>query len=232
METQMIEGGSHTRRQFLRWVGATSAMAGGLSFLSACKSDGIVDATSVPVLLSLLVLIFTAGGEDLTKLPSNRIELYELGIDSAIAKRLRTKRQENDEAVASSGEATDVLIRRWMMLFNLDRTQMAADDDTQLTEKKREHRPSRKQAIKFDEIEGNQAGGAAGSKGGSGGRAPRTASSRRRGTRRARPSPGPARRRRCPAAARSRPRRCCPWRANGRGTTSERTRWPRSRQSA
>ena len=36
------------------------------------------DATGVPVLLSLLVLIFTAGGEDLTKLPSNRIELYVL----------------------------------------------------------------------------------------------------------------------------------------------------------
>ena len=128
----------------------------------------LVDATSVPVLLSLLVLIFTAGGEDLTKLPSNRIELYELGIDSAIAKRLRTKRQESDEG-PQSGEATDVLIRRWMMLFNLDRTQMATDDDQHLPEKKREHRPSRKQAIKFDEIEGNQAGGAAGSKGGSGG---------------------------------------------------------------
>ena len=38
----------------------------------------LVDATGVPVLLSLLVLIFTAGGEDLTKLPSNRIELYVL----------------------------------------------------------------------------------------------------------------------------------------------------------
>ena len=68
-----------------------------------------------------------------------------------------------------SGEATDVLIRRWMMLFNLDRTQMATDDDQHLTEKKREHRPSRKQAIKFDEIEGSQAGGGAGSKAGAGG---------------------------------------------------------------
>ena len=36
----------------------------------------LVDATGIPVLLSLLVLIFTSGGEDLTKLPSNRIELY------------------------------------------------------------------------------------------------------------------------------------------------------------
>lgn len=49
METRMIEGGSPTRRRFLRLVGGASAVAGGLSFLSACKSDGIVDATSVPV---------------------------------------------------------------------------------------------------------------------------------------------------------------------------------------
>ena len=49
----------------------------------------LVDATGIPVLLSLLVLIFTSGGEDLTKLPSNRIELYELGIESAINKRLQ-----------------------------------------------------------------------------------------------------------------------------------------------
>ena len=40
----------------------------------------LVDATGIPVLLSLLVLIFTSGGEDLTKLPSNRIELYEIAI--------------------------------------------------------------------------------------------------------------------------------------------------------
>ena len=51
----------------------------------------LVDATGIPVLLSLLVLIFTSGGEDLTKLPSNRIELYELGIESAMQKRLQTK---------------------------------------------------------------------------------------------------------------------------------------------
>ena len=48
----------------------------------------LVDATGIPVLLSLLVLIFTSGGEDLTKLPSNRIELCELGRDSPLASHL------------------------------------------------------------------------------------------------------------------------------------------------
>ena len=111
----------------------------------------LVDATSVPVLLSLLVLIFTAGGEDLTKLPSNRIELYELGIESAIHKRLQTKKAAEENA-EDQALASDVIIRRWMTLFNLDRTQMTADDESHLTEKKREHRPSRKTMIKFDEM--------------------------------------------------------------------------------
>ncbi|KOO22124.1 leucine rich repeat -containing protein, partial [Chrysochromulina tobinii] len=109
----------------------------------------LVDATGVPVLLSLLVLIFTAGGEDLTKLPSNRIELYELGIQAAMTKRLQTKASMN----LSISEASDIIIRRWMMLFNLDRSQMTADDDGGgLQEKKREKRASRKETIKFDEL--------------------------------------------------------------------------------
>ena len=58
-----------------------------------------------------------------------------------------------DEALQS-----DVIIRRWMSLFNLDRTQMTMDTDDHLQEKKREHRPSRKQAIKFDEIADTGAG--------------------------------------------------------------------------
>ena len=107
----------------------------------------LVDATGVPVLLSLLVLIFTSGGEDLTKLPSNRIELYELGIESAITKRLQTKKSTSSEA-----EASDLIIRRWMMLFNLDRSQMNVENDDQFQEKKREKRPTRKANIKFEEI--------------------------------------------------------------------------------
>ena len=67
----------------------------------------------------------------------------------------------------TTAEQADVLIRRWMMLFNLDRTQMTMDTDDHLQEKKREHRPSRKQAIKFDEIADTGAGakGAAGAGG-------------------------------------------------------------------
>ena len=101
----------------------------------------LVDATGVPVLLSLLVLIFTAGGEDLTKLPSNRIELYELGIQSAIAKRL----------LPGGRTSTDSLMHDWLRLFNLDRSSMmttVVEGITATTEKKeREHRPTRKAAL-------------------------------------------------------------------------------------
>ena len=68
------------------------------------------------VLLSLLVLIFTAGGEDLTKLPSNRIELYDIGIESAVRKRL----------LPGSRTSTDLIIHDWLRLFNLDRSAIAA----------------------------------------------------------------------------------------------------------
>ena len=79
----------------------------------------LVDATGIPVLLSLLVLIFTSGGEDLTKLPSNRIELYELGIESAISKRLQRRGADGE----AQQEGTDMLIHDWARLFNLDRGQ-------------------------------------------------------------------------------------------------------------
>ena len=48
----------------------------------------LVDASGVPVLLSLLVLIFSAGGDDLSDLPTNQYKLYTLGIHHAINKRL------------------------------------------------------------------------------------------------------------------------------------------------
>ena len=69
-------------------------------------------ATGIPVLLSLLVLIFTAGGEDLTKLPGSRIELYELGIESAVTQRL----------IPTGYTSSDALISMWLRLFNLDRS--------------------------------------------------------------------------------------------------------------
>ena len=110
----------------------------------------LVDATGIPVLLSLLVLIFTAGGEDLTKLPSNRIELYELGIESAINKRL----QRGQPAKGDSGPMIyDQLVRHWMRLFNLDRSNMSVEDNPQFeTKKEREHRPTRKTAMKFEDL--------------------------------------------------------------------------------
>ena len=111
----------------------------------------LVDATGIPVLLSLLVLIFTAGGEDLTKLPSNRIELYELGIESAINKRLQRGQPAKDD---TGPMIYDQLVRHWMRLFNLDRSNMAVVEDNPQFEvkKEREHRPTRKAAMKFDEL--------------------------------------------------------------------------------
>ena len=101
----------------------------------------LVDATGVPVLLSLLVLIFTAGGEDLKKLPSNRIELYDLGIEAAISKRL----------LPNNRTSTDALVHDWLRLFNLDRSAMSAALAEGATEKKeREHRPTRKAALSME----------------------------------------------------------------------------------
>ena len=112
----------------------------------------LVDATGVPVLLSLLVLIFTSGGEDLTKLPSNRIELYDIGIESAVMKRL----------LPNNRTSTDLLIHDWLRLFNLDRSAMAAMAEVQsqtqesgggvegVEKEKREHRPSRKAALSME----------------------------------------------------------------------------------
>jgi Leucine-rich repeat (LRR) protein len=113
----------------------------------------LVDATGIPVLLSLLVLIFTSGGEDLTKLPSNRIELYEIGIDSAVSKRL----------LPGNRASTDLLIHDWLRLFNLDRSALsqtvdivgpvggdAKGGDQKQERKEREHRPTRKAALSME----------------------------------------------------------------------------------
>ena len=123
----------------------------------------LVDATGIPVLLSLLVLIFTSGGEDLTKLPSNRIELYELGIESAISKRLLRSQVQGDLS------STDFLVHEWMRLFNLDRGAAMVQKDEQkggakeqnkeqkeATQKKeREHKPTRKAQMKFEDLRSN-----------------------------------------------------------------------------
>ena len=105
----------------------------------------LVDAVGIPVLLSLLVLIFTSGGEDLTKLPSNRIELYEIGIESAVAKRL----------LPGGNTTTDQLIHQWLRLFNLDRSAMVVSSTTETTgaapeKKEREHKPTRKASLSME----------------------------------------------------------------------------------
>ena len=113
----------------------------------------LVDAVGIPVLLSLLVLIFTSGGEDLNKLPSNRIELYEIGIESAVSKRL----------LPGGRTSTDMLIHDWLRLFNLDRSAMVAAVDVKpgvegagAEKKEREHRPTRKAGLSMELSNANE----------------------------------------------------------------------------
>ena len=90
----------------------------------------LVDATGVPVLLSLLVLIFTSGGEDLSQLPKSQFELYQMGIQFAMDKRLLSSSQEGTAAagVSTRGAAlayddkavTVSLVKRWNKLFALE----------------------------------------------------------------------------------------------------------------
>ena len=96
----------------------------------------LVDATGVPVLLSLLVLIFTSGGEDLTQLPKSQFELYQMGIQFAMDKRLLGSSQgvAAQEASEKRGGAliyddkavTAALTKRWNKLFALEVTNQAA----------------------------------------------------------------------------------------------------------
>ena len=51
----------------------------------------LVEASGVPVLLSMLVLIFASGGEDLSKLPANRLQLYTMATECAVKRRLQAK---------------------------------------------------------------------------------------------------------------------------------------------
>ena len=93
----------------------------------------LVDATGVPVLLSLLVLIFTSGGEDLSQLPKSQFELYQMGIRFAMDKRLLGSSQEGTAAAGSANErgtalayddaeVTAALTKRWNKLFALEKT--------------------------------------------------------------------------------------------------------------
>ena len=118
----------------------------------------LVDASGVPVLLSLLVLIFTSGGEDLAELPTNQFALYELGIQHAIDRRFFnaytevTGLKEGDEAGGLGYDdalATRTLVQIWQQLFALDRTKalavaQAANADDGV---KRERKAARKKGL-------------------------------------------------------------------------------------
>ena len=88
----------------------------------------LVDATGVPVLLSLLVLIFTSGGEDLSQLPKSQFELYQMGIQFAMDKRLVASSQDGAEVergaalVYDDKAVTTSLVKRWNKLFALEQT--------------------------------------------------------------------------------------------------------------
>ena len=97
----------------------------------------LVDATGVPVLLSLLVLIFTSGGEDLSQLPKSQFELYQMGIQFAMDKRLLSSAEGRSPAAAVEASAsgklayddklvTASLFKRWNKLFALDHTPVGA----------------------------------------------------------------------------------------------------------
>ena len=92
----------------------------------------LVDATGIPVLLSLLVLIFTSGGEDLSQLPKSQFELYQMGIVAAMDKRLLVASQEGTAAagtaaargaaIAYGQRGDDNPGQKWNKLFALEAT--------------------------------------------------------------------------------------------------------------
>ena len=79
-------------------------------------------------------------------LPSllSRSQLYEIGIESAVTKRL----------LPGGNTTTDQLIHQWLRLFNLDRSamvQVATNEGVPGTEKKeREHKPTRKAQLNME----------------------------------------------------------------------------------
>eukprot|EP00966_Prymnesium_polylepis_P112117 2593536-Prymnesium_polylepis.1 len=57
----------------------------------------LVEASGEPVLLSMLVLIFSDGDEDMSRLPGSRLQLYETALSEAIKRRLQIEQQANGE---------------------------------------------------------------------------------------------------------------------------------------
>ena len=71
----------------------------------------LVEAIGIPVLLSLLLLTYSATGDseviDLDELPLNRLQLYKLGIMSGIRKRLAHAIGDNAGAAEAAAEETE-----------------------------------------------------------------------------------------------------------------------------
>lgn len=87
----------------------------------------LVDASGVPVLLSLLVLIFSSGGNDLSDLPTNQYKLYTMGIHHAINKRLLSiyqpyvlKPEDGSKIEYNDKQATATVVAIWQQLFALN----------------------------------------------------------------------------------------------------------------
>ena len=70
----------------------------------------LVEASGEPVLLSMLVLIFSDGDEDLTRLPVSRLELYECALKVAIQRRLYQQLQATHASVPGKGAAKEEAI--------------------------------------------------------------------------------------------------------------------------
>ena len=57
----------------------------------------LVEASGEPVLLSMLVLIFSDGDESMSRLPSSRLQLYETALSEAIKRRLYSAATRGDD---------------------------------------------------------------------------------------------------------------------------------------
>ena len=72
----------------------------------------LVEAIGIPVLLSLLLLTYSSGGDgdmlDLDELPQDRLQLYKLGITSGIRKRLAYEMREGANAAEVTEEEQTV----------------------------------------------------------------------------------------------------------------------------
>ena len=116
----------------------------------------LVEASGVPVLLSMLVLIFASGGEDLTKLPANRLQLYTMATECAVRRRLTSRAKEkvvaaeamDEQEEEGEGEEEDVAF-----------LQEAAAESQKSTREKREERKAAKEKAQGGKKKDDKDGG-------------------------------------------------------------------------